>query len=152
MSGESFSKIYHIGREWYHYYIFFSWAALLIFGNNFWKQSKIFTDKQNFIGLDRWLIFILILIDRFLQRTSGFILSYSLVHHAAMEILIDYLRENWENEHLPKVATTVNLMDGTYTVTTIIFAHIADSCMGRFKMVVTSTVMYITVSPRSILV
>ena len=98
------------------------------------------------------MIFILILIDRFLQRTSGFILSYSLVHHAAMEILIDYLTENWENEHLPKVATTVNLMDGTYTVTTIIFAHIADSCMGRFKMVVTSTVMYITVSPRSILV
>lgn len=91
--------------------------------------------------------------DRILQRTnSGLIVSHSVVEHAAMGILIEYLTRTDQNENLPKAATIVNLKDGSSTIIAVIFSGIADSYIGRFKMVFVSTLVYIALSPHSILV
>ena len=112
--------------------------------------------KQNFVSLldlIDYRFFFYIHSDRFLQRTnSGLIVSYSLVEHAAIDILIEYLTSTDENENLPKAATIINLMAGSSTIIAVIFSGIADSFIGGFKMVFISTLMYIAVSPHSILV
>lgn len=73
----------------------------------------------------------------------GLIVSYSLVEHAAMDILIEYLTSTDEYENLPKAATIINLMAGSSTIIAVIFSAIADSFIGGFKMVFISTLMYI---------
>ena len=61
--------------------------------------------------------------------------------------LIDYLTRNLQTEDLPKAVAIINLQDGVTTVLAVVLAHVADSCMGRFKMVFFTTVSYISVSP-----
>lgn len=69
-----------------------------------------------------------------------------------MGILIEYLTRTDQNENLPKAATIVNHKDGSSTIIAVIFSGIADSYIGRFKMVFVSTLVYIALSPHSILV
>ena len=61
--------------------------------------------------------------------------------------LIDYLTSNWQTEDLPKAVAIINLQDGVTTVLAVVLAHVADSCMGRFKVVLYTTLAYILVSP-----
>ena len=72
-------------------------------------------------------------------------MSHSLVEHAVMSILIDYLTDIWKKQHLPKAVAIINLQDGVTTVLAVVLAHVADSCIGHFKMVVFTTVAYILV-------
>ena len=74
-------------------------------------------------------------------------MSHSLVDHAVMSILIRYLQVYWKKQHLPKAVAIITLQDGVTTVLAFVLAHVADSCMGRFKMVFFTTVAYISVSP-----
>ena len=77
-------------------------------------------------------------------------MSHSLVDHAVMSILIDYLTDTWKKQHLsrlPKAVAIITLQDGVTTVLAFVLAHVADSCIGRFKMVFFTTVAYISVSP-----
>ena len=74
-------------------------------------------------------------------------MSHSLVEHAVMSILINYLSYNWKKQHLPKAIALIKLQDGLTSVLAVVLAHVADSCIGRFKMVVFTTVAYIWVSP-----
>ena len=60
--------------------------------------------------------------------------------------LIDYLTSNWQTEDLPKAVAIINLQDGVTTVLAVVLAHVADSCMGRFKVVLYTTLAYILVS------
>ena len=64
-----------------------------------------------------------------------------------MSFLIVYLADKWKKEHLPKAVAIINLQEGVTTVLAVVLAHVADSCMGRFKMVFLTTVAYILVSP-----
>ena len=64
-----------------------------------------------------------------------------------MSSLIVYPTDNWKKEHLPKAVEIINLQDGVTTVLEIVLAHVADSCMGRFKVVLYTTLAYILVSP-----
>ena len=74
-------------------------------------------------------------------------MSHSFAEYAAVSFLIVYLTEKWKEEHLPKAVAIINLQDGVTTVLAVVLAHVADSCMGRFKMVFLTTVAYILVSP-----
>ena len=74
-------------------------------------------------------------------------MSHSFTEYAAVSSLIVYPTDNWKKEHLPKAVEIINLQDGVTTVLEIVLAHVADSCMGRFKMVFFTTVAYISVSP-----
>ena len=74
-------------------------------------------------------------------------MSHSLVDHAVMSVLIDYLQVYWKKQHLPKAVAIITLQDGVTTVLAFVLAHVADSCIGRFKMVFFTTVAYISVSP-----
>ena len=74
-------------------------------------------------------------------------MSHSLVEHTVMFILIDYLTGIWKKQHLPKAVAIINLLEGVTTVLAVVLAHVADSCIGRFQMVVFTTVAYILVSP-----
>ena len=74
-------------------------------------------------------------------------MSHSLVEHAVMSILIDYLTDIWKKQHLPKAVAIINLQDGVKTVLAVVLAYVADSCMGRFKVVLYTTLAYILVSP-----
>ena len=64
-----------------------------------------------------------------------------------MSFLIDYLTSNWQTEDLPKAVAIINLQDGVTTVLAVVLAHVADSCIGRFKVVLYTTLAYILVSP-----
>ena len=74
-------------------------------------------------------------------------MSHSFAEYAAVSTLIVYLTRNWETEDLPKAVAIINLQDGVTTLLAVVLAHVADSCMGRFKMVFFTTVAYISVSP-----
>ena len=74
-------------------------------------------------------------------------MSHSFAEYAAVSSLIVYLTDSWKKEHLPKAVAIINLQDGLTTVLEVVLAHVADSCMGRFKMVFLTTVAYILVSP-----
>ena len=74
-------------------------------------------------------------------------MSHSFAEYAAVSFLIVYLTENWKKEHLPKAVAIINLQEGVTIVLAVVLAHVADSCMGRFKMVSFTTVAYISVSP-----
>ncbi|KAM4087817.1 hypothetical protein ACB094_07G024400 [Castanea mollissima] len=73
----------------------------------------------------------------------GLVLSHSFAEYAAVSFLIVYLTDNWTKEHLPKAATIINLQDGVTTVLAVVLAYVADSCMGRFKVVLYTTLAYI---------
>ena len=79
--------------------------------------------------------------------TSGLVSSHSFAENAAVSFLIVYLADKWKKEHLPKAVAIINLQDGVTTLLAVVLAHVADSCMGRFKMVFFTTVAYISVSP-----
>ncbi|KAM4073024.1 hypothetical protein ACB094_11G185000 [Castanea mollissima] len=75
---------------------------------------------------------------------SGLVFSHSLVEFSVMKLLQDYLSFTWRKQHLAKVAAIINLQDGVSAVSAIIVAHLADSCVGRFNMILLSTLTYIT--------
>ena len=62
-------------------------------------------------------------------------------------ILIVYLIDNWEKQHLPKAVVIMNLQDGVATILAVVLAHIADSYIGRFAMIVFTSIAYISVCP-----
>ena len=64
-----------------------------------------------------------------------------------MSFLIDFLTDNWKKENLPAAVAIINLQDGVKTVLAVVLAYVADSCMGRFKVVLYTTLAYILVSP-----
>ena len=64
-----------------------------------------------------------------------------------MSFLIVYLTDNWKKENLPAAVAIINLQDGVRTVLAVVLAYVADSCMGRFKVVLYTTLAYILVSP-----
>ena len=64
-----------------------------------------------------------------------------------MSFLIDFLTDNWKEENLPAAVAIINLQDGVKTVLAVVLAYVADSCMGRFKVVLYTTLAYILVSP-----
>ena len=74
-------------------------------------------------------------------------MSHSFAEYAAVSFLIVYLTDNWKKQHLPEAVAIINLQDGVKTVLADVLAYVADSCMGRFKMVFFTTVAYISVSP-----
>ena len=74
-------------------------------------------------------------------------MSHSFAEYAAVSILIVYLTHNWKKEHLPEAVAIINLQDGVTTVLAVVLAHVADSCMGRFKVVLYTTLAYILASP-----
>uniref|UniRef100_A0A7N2QXS3 Uncharacterized protein n=1 Tax=Quercus lobata TaxID=97700 RepID=A0A7N2QXS3_QUELO len=61
------------------------------------------------------------------------VLSHSFAEYAVVSTLIDYLTDNLK-KHLPEAVAIINLQDGVTTVIAIVLAHVADSCMGRFKV------------------
>ena len=63
-------------------------------------------------------------------------------------ILIVFLTDNWNREHLPKAVVIMNLQDGVATILAVVLAHIADSYIGRFAMIVFTGIAYISVCPR----
>lgn len=63
-----------------------------------------------------------------------------------MKLLEEYLSFTWSKQHLAKLIAIINLQDGVSAVSAVIVAHIADSCVGRFNMILISTLTYITVS------
>ena len=69
-----------------------------------------------------------------------------MVEFAVLKILEDYLSYTWSKQHLAKSTAIINLQDGVSAVSAVIVAHIADSCAGRFNMILLSTLTYITVS------
>ena len=79
--------------------------------------------------------------------TSGLVLSHSFAEYAVVSTLIDYLTRNLQTEDLPKAVAIINLQDGVKTVWAVVLANVADSCMGRFKVVLYTTLAYILVSP-----
>ena len=83
---------------------------------------------------------------------AGLVVSYSLVEYAVVTISLDYLSDTWGKEHLGKASAIINFQDGVSAVSAVIVAHIADSCVGRFNMIVICTLSYITVSLCSVLV
>ena len=64
-----------------------------------------------------------------------------------MSFLIVYLTDNWKKDNLPAAVAIINLQDGVKTVLAVVLAYVADSCMGRFKVVLYTTLAYILVSP-----
>ncbi|KAL4601202.1 hypothetical protein ACB092_11G255600 [Castanea dentata] len=75
---------------------------------------------------------------------SGLVFSHSLVEFSVMKLLEDYLSSTWSKQHLAKVTAIINLQDGVSAVSAVIVAHFADSCVGRFNMILLSTLTYIT--------
>ena len=69
-----------------------------------------------------------------------------MVEFAVLKFLEDYLSYTWTKKHLAKLTAIMNLQDGVSAVSAVIVAHIADSCVGRFNMVLLSTLTYIMVS------
>ena len=65
-----------------------------------------------------------------------------------VNILILFLTDNWNREHLPKAVVIMNLQDGVATILAVVLAHIADSYIGRFAMIVFTSIAYISVCPR----
>ena len=63
-------------------------------------------------------------------------------------ILIVYLIDNWEKQHLPKAVVIMNLQDGVVAILAVVLSHIADSYIGRFAMIVFTGIAYISVCPR----
>ncbi|CAI9787143.1 unnamed protein product [Fraxinus pennsylvanica] len=72
----------------------------------------------------------------------GLIFVHSFVEIALVNILITHLQDEWE-WGVPKSAIAVNLQEGTSEVLQILFAFASDAYLGRFKMVVYSTISYI---------
>ncbi|CAA2957078.1 NRT1 PTR FAMILY -like [Olea europaea subsp. europaea] len=70
----------------------------------------------------------------------GLIFVHSFVEKALVDILITHLPGVWD---IPKSAKAVNLQEGTVAVLQILFAFASDAYLGRFKMVVYSTISYI---------
>ena len=62
-------------------------------------------------------------------------------------ILIVYLIDNWEKQHLPKAVVIMNLQDGVAAILAVVLSHIADSYIGRFAMIVFTSIAYISVCP-----
>uniref|UniRef100_A0A7N2MTQ9 Uncharacterized protein n=1 Tax=Quercus lobata TaxID=97700 RepID=A0A7N2MTQ9_QUELO len=62
--------------------------------------------------------------------------------------LIDYLTDNLKKQYLPlpEAVAIINLQDGVTTVLAVVLAYVADSYMGRFKVVLYTTLAYILVS------
>ena len=54
-----------------------------------------------------------------------------MVEYAVVYILLDYLSDASVNQNLAKATAIINFQDGLSTVSTVIVAHIADSCLGR---------------------
>jgi hypothetical protein len=83
---------------------------------------------------------------------SGLVASHTFVEYAMVKVSEDYLSEAWGKEELVKATVLINLQDGITAVSTVIVAHFADCCVGRFNMIVICTLSYITVSLCSVLV
>lgn len=70
-----------------------------------------------------------------------------MVEYAVVNILLDYLSRPPVNQYPAKATAIINFQDGLSTVSAVIVAHIADSCIGRFKINFICTIAYIVVSP-----
>ena len=73
-------------------------------------------------------------------------MSHSFAEYAAVSTMIVYLTDNWK-KHLPEIVAIIKVQDGLTTVLSHFLAYVADSCMGRFKVVLYTTLAYILVSP-----
>ena len=69
-----------------------------------------------------------------------------MVQLAVLIFLEDYLSYAWTKQQLAKSTAIINLQDGVSAISAVIIAHIADSCVGRFNMILLSTLTFITVS------
>ena len=75
-------------------------------------------------------------------------MSHSFAEYAAGSTMIVYLTDNWKKQHLPEAVAIINLQDGVKIVLSLFIAYVADSSfMGRFKVVLYTTLAYILVSP-----
>ncbi|KAL4614086.1 hypothetical protein ACB092_07G029800 [Castanea dentata] len=73
----------------------------------------------------------------------GLVLSHSFAEYAAVSFLIVYLTDNWKKQHLPNAVAIMKVQDGVTTVLSVLLAYVADSCVGRFKVVLYTTLAYI---------
>ena len=69
-----------------------------------------------------------------------------MVELLVLTFLEDYFAYAWSEQHLAKSTAIINLRGGVSAVSAVIVAHIADSCVGRFNMILLSTLTYMTVS------
>ncbi|KAM0988233.1 hypothetical protein ACFX13_012442 [Malus domestica] len=73
------------------------------------------------------------------------VFSHSFVNQAIVGILIVYLTESWNTEQFEMAAIVTNLQEGITSVMVIVLAHISNSYMSRFKMIVSTNAAYILV-------
>ncbi|XP_065625436.1 protein NRT1/ PTR FAMILY 5.4-like isoform X2 [Quercus suber] len=73
----------------------------------------------------------------------GLVLSQSFAEYAAVCCLIVYFTHKWKKQHLPEAVAIIKVQDGVTIVLSHFLAYVADSCMGRFKVVFFTTVAYI---------
>ncbi|KAK9108461.1 hypothetical protein Syun_024472 [Stephania yunnanensis] len=73
---------------------------------------------------------------------TGIVFSQSLAHIVAVTDLMPYLMDVLD-ENLPKAAVTTNVRMGITAITAICGSVLSDACIGRYRMVLYSTIICI---------
>ena len=149
------SEAWRVSIKWLRRRIYLSKAGMAVLGNlsyliiflihifhEIWTQNDylitFLTFTWKFCSIS-WLLYINL-------NNTGLVLAQGLVENGVVDVLMTYLTRELKQKYLPKSAAIINGQAGVDAVFVIIIAHLADACIGRFKMVLLSTAIYIMVS------
>ncbi|KAM5558979.1 protein NRT1/ PTR FAMILY 5.1-like [Rosa sericea] len=80
--------------------------------------------------------------SRATRHIGGLVVSHSTVSRVVVGLNITYLATIWRLPHFGSAAMVINVQDGVSAILVIVLAHISDTSMGHFKMIVFTNIAY----------